>query len=146
MADLVATFRELPTAKASFATKFVNRQLLDLRTNRVTKHVGIDPRDLERAKVKLKPVSLAEQPEALIVRRFDEVVEAQQVFDQALAKVGQRSGLGAAATKEALNAEIRRIIKEDVGGAGEKVRRALEISGFEYQEGVGFVMMKRPAP
>ncbi len=30
VADLVATFRELPTAKASFATKFVNRQLLEL--------------------------------------------------------------------------------------------------------------------
>ncbi|MGY1775053.1 spore photoproduct lyase family protein [Geodermatophilus sp. SYSU D00804] len=28
--DLVATFRGLPTAKASFATKYVNRQLLDL--------------------------------------------------------------------------------------------------------------------
>ncbi|HEV7726932.1 MAG TPA: spore photoproduct lyase family protein [Modestobacter sp.] len=30
VADLVATFRDLPTAKASFATKYVNRQLLDL--------------------------------------------------------------------------------------------------------------------
>ena len=30
VADLVATFRELPTAKASFATKYVNRRLLDL--------------------------------------------------------------------------------------------------------------------
>ncbi|RBY95948.1 spore photoproduct lyase family protein [Blastococcus sp. TF02-8] len=30
VADLVATFRTLPTAKASFATKYVNRQLLDL--------------------------------------------------------------------------------------------------------------------
>ncbi|MGY1838984.1 MULTISPECIES: spore photoproduct lyase family protein [unclassified Modestobacter] len=30
VADLVATFRELPTAKASFATKYVNRDLLDL--------------------------------------------------------------------------------------------------------------------
>jgi len=30
VADLVATFRELPTAKASFATKYVNRQLLEL--------------------------------------------------------------------------------------------------------------------
>lgn len=30
VADLVATFRDLPTAKASFATKFVNRDLLDL--------------------------------------------------------------------------------------------------------------------
>ena len=30
VADFVATFRDLPTAKASFATKFVNRELLDL--------------------------------------------------------------------------------------------------------------------
>jgi spore photoproduct lyase family protein len=30
VADLVATFRDLPTAKASFATKYVNRQLLEL--------------------------------------------------------------------------------------------------------------------
>ena len=30
VADLIGTFRELPTAKASFATKFVNRELLDL--------------------------------------------------------------------------------------------------------------------
>jgi DNA repair photolyase len=30
VADLIATFRQLPTAKASFATKYVNRQLLDL--------------------------------------------------------------------------------------------------------------------
>jgi spore photoproduct lyase family protein len=30
VADLIATFRELPTAKASFATKYLNRQLLDL--------------------------------------------------------------------------------------------------------------------
>jgi spore photoproduct lyase family protein len=30
VADLIGTFRDLPTAKASFATKYVNRQLLDL--------------------------------------------------------------------------------------------------------------------
>ena len=30
VADLIATFRHLPTAKASFATKYVNRHLLDL--------------------------------------------------------------------------------------------------------------------
>jgi spore photoproduct lyase family protein len=30
VADLIATFRQLPTAKASFATKFVNRGLLEL--------------------------------------------------------------------------------------------------------------------
>jgi spore photoproduct lyase family protein len=30
VADLIGTFRDLPTAKASFATKYVNRQLLDI--------------------------------------------------------------------------------------------------------------------
>ena len=44
IADLVATFRELPTAKASFATKFVNRQLLDL-----------DPQGRTRVRFSLMP-------------------------------------------------------------------------------------------
>ncbi|MGY1810222.1 spore photoproduct lyase family protein [Blastococcus sp. SYSU D00669] len=44
VADLVATFRDLPTAKASFATKYVNRQLLDL-----------DPRGRTRVRFSLMP-------------------------------------------------------------------------------------------
>ncbi|MCZ2824151.1 MULTISPECIES: spore photoproduct lyase family protein [unclassified Modestobacter] len=44
VADLVATFRALPTAKASFATKYVNRQLLDL-----------DPQGRTRVRFSLMP-------------------------------------------------------------------------------------------
>jgi spore photoproduct lyase family protein len=44
VADLVATFRDLPTAKASFATKFVNRELLDL-----------DPKGRTRIRFSLMP-------------------------------------------------------------------------------------------
>jgi spore photoproduct lyase family protein len=44
VADLVAIFRELPSAKASFATKFVNRELLDL-----------DPRGRTRVRFSLMP-------------------------------------------------------------------------------------------
>jgi spore photoproduct lyase family protein len=44
VADLVSTFRELPTAKASFATKFVNRDLL-----------GYDPRGRTRIRFSLMP-------------------------------------------------------------------------------------------
>lgn len=44
VADLVATFRDLPTAKASFATKFVNRELL-----------GYDPRGRTRIRFSLMP-------------------------------------------------------------------------------------------
>jgi spore photoproduct lyase family protein len=42
--DLIATFRDLPTAKASFATKYVNRQLL-----------GLDPAGRTRIRFSLMP-------------------------------------------------------------------------------------------
>lgn len=44
VADLVATFADLPTAKASFATKYVNRQLLEL-----------DPRGRTRIRFSVMP-------------------------------------------------------------------------------------------
>jgi DNA repair photolyase len=40
VANLVAAFRGLPTAKASFATKFVNRELLDLRTSTIAERLA----------------------------------------------------------------------------------------------------------
>jgi DNA repair photolyase len=46
VADLIATFADLPTAKASFATKYVNRGLLDL-----------DPRGRTRVRFSLMPPS-----------------------------------------------------------------------------------------
>jgi DNA repair photolyase len=44
VADLIATFAELPTAKASFATKYVNRAMLDL-----------EPRGRTRVRFSLMP-------------------------------------------------------------------------------------------
>jgi len=47
--DLVALFRDLPTAKASFATKFVNRELLDYDPQRRTRiRFSLMPHDLAR--------------------------------------------------------------------------------------------------
>jgi spore photoproduct lyase len=48
VADLVALFRERPTAKASFATKYVNRDLL-----------GWDPRGRTRIRFSLMPAAMA---------------------------------------------------------------------------------------
>ena len=48
VADLVALFRRRPTAKASFATKYVNRDLLDL-----------DPRGRTRVRFSLMPEAMA---------------------------------------------------------------------------------------
>ncbi|MGE4340140.1 MAG: DUF4157 domain-containing protein [Pigmentiphaga sp.] len=128
------------------ATDPHNRQLLDSITNRTTKGLGIDPRDIERGKTSLAPVSVTDQPDAIFVRRFDEVTELKEIFDQAAAKFKNRRDLKPTALKNSINSEIRRIIKTDKGGAGEKVRKALETAGFEFVEGRGFVMMKAPAP
>jgi spore photoproduct lyase family protein len=48
IADLVAAFRDLPTAKASFATKYVNRELL-----------GYDPRGRTRVRFSVMPRNAA---------------------------------------------------------------------------------------
>jgi spore photoproduct lyase family protein len=48
VADLVAAFRDLPTAKASFATKYVNRELL-----------GYDPRGRTRVRFSVMPARAA---------------------------------------------------------------------------------------
>ncbi|MCZ2810279.1 spore photoproduct lyase family protein [Modestobacter sp. VKM Ac-2979] len=71
IADLVAAFRTLPTAKASFATKFVNRQLLDL-----------DPQGRTRVRFSLMPDADAH---LLDVRtsRIDERIAAIDDFVEA---------------------------------------------------------------
>ncbi len=50
VANLVALFRRLPTAKASFATKFVNRDLLDL-----------DPQGRTRVRFSLMPTEVSQR-------------------------------------------------------------------------------------
>jgi spore photoproduct lyase family protein len=71
VADLIATFRELPTAKASFATKYVNRQLL-----------GLDPAGRTRIRFSLMPDHDAR---VLDIRtsRMDERISAVDDFVEA---------------------------------------------------------------
>ena len=71
IADLVATFATLPTAKASFATKYVNRQLLEL-----------DPQGRTRVRFSLMPDADAK---LLDVRtsRVDERIAAIDDFVEA---------------------------------------------------------------
>ena len=71
VADLIETFRELPTAKATFATKFVNPQLLDL-----------DPRGRTRIRFSLMPdadsklLDIRTSPIAERIAAIDSFVEA----------------------------------------------------------------------
>ena len=123
-----------------------NRQMLDSNTNRLTKGLGVDPRDFERAKTRLPTVSVVDQPDAIFIRRFDEVSELQELFDMAAKPLRSRTDLKPTEIKAAINREMRRLIKEAPSGPGARVRKALLDSGFEYQEGLGFVMMKGPKP
>jgi spore photoproduct lyase family protein len=69
--DLVATFRALPTAKASFATKFVNRDLL-----------GYDPQGRTRIRFSLMPendarlLDIRTSPVGVRIAAIDDFVEA----------------------------------------------------------------------
>ena len=71
VADLVATFRDLPTAKASFATKFVNRELL-----------GLDPQGRTRIRFSLMPerdaklLDIRTSPVPERIAAIDDFVEA----------------------------------------------------------------------
>ncbi|MGY1730187.1 spore photoproduct lyase family protein [Geodermatophilus sp. SYSU D01045] len=87
VADLVATFRELPTAKASFATKYVNRQLLDL-----------DPQGRTRIRFSLMPdadsrvVDVRTSRVAERVAAVDDFVEAGYEVHLNLSPVVLRDG------------------------------------------------------
>jgi spore photoproduct lyase family protein len=91
VADLVAAFRGWPTAKASFATKFVNRDLL-----------GLDPRGRTRVRFSLMPpedsrlLDLRTTPVAERIRALDEFVEAGYEVHVNLSPVVIRDGWQAA--------------------------------------------------
>ncbi|MGA8575383.1 MAG: DUF4157 domain-containing protein [Candidatus Cybelea sp.] len=121
-----------------------NRQLLDPATNRRSKHLGIDPREARNVRGELPPISVSSDPHALVKRRFSEVHELQKIFDKAVKSIKNKAQLSPAELKKAINAETRRIISEDKGPDAVAVRKALTDIGFEWQPGLGFVMMKGP--
>ena len=110
-------------------------------TNRRTKHLRIS--DAESA-APLKPVSVKQNPDAIMTRRFDEVTELHQVFDEAVGKIKNPRSLTPTELKEAINGHIRDIIQEGRSPAGRAVRDALKSLGFEYVPGHGIVAVVKP--
>lgn len=123
-----------------------NRQLLDPNTNQRTKGLGIDVRELRENRGEQKPVSVVDNPSALITKRFSEVHELKRIFDRAVASVKEPQKLKPTELKARINKETRRIITEDTGPDAIAVRKALASLGFEHQPGRGFTMMKEPQP
>jgi hypothetical protein len=121
-----------------------NRQFLDPATNRRTKHLGTDPRDVARGRKNLEPVSLTKDPNALFTRRFDETEEMAEIFHQAVNRVKNKGQLKPTELKNRINEEIRDIIKDGDTPASRTVRDVLHKNGFVYREKVGWVLEKAP--
>jgi hypothetical protein len=115
-----------------------NRQLLDPATNRATKGLRVDPRDIQRGRNPLPEVSLKQDPNALFTRRFGEVTELKAVFDQAVASIKEPGKMKPTALKNEINSRMRDIIKTAKSGPGKTVRDVLRANGFRYGRNVGF--------
>ena len=116
-----------------------NRQFHDPATNRRTKYLGTDPRDIARGRQKLGPVSLHDDPSALFTRRFDETHEMKKIFDEAVDRVKNKGELTPTQLKNRINREISDIIKNGASAEAQTVRSILTSNGFVYREKVGWV-------
>jgi RHS repeat-associated protein len=114
-----------------------NRQFLDPKTNRSTKYLGTDS---HAAPAPGSPVSLADNPDALLTNRFGAIPEMQDVFNEAVGKITDPGKLSPTELKKTINSNIWDIIKSGESGPASKVRGALETLGFENVKGQGYVL------
>jgi hypothetical protein len=125
-----------------------NRQFLDPATNVQTKHLGTDARDIARNRNPLDPVSLADpgvDPSVVFTRRFGEITELRQVFEDAVAKIRDLSKYSPTKLKAKINANIIDMIREGSTPASTAVRDALNKLGYEYVPGEGLTAVKPTA-
>jgi spore photoproduct lyase family protein len=124
VADLVAAFRHLPTAKASFATKYVNRRLLDL-----------DPQGRTRVRFSLMPDADAK---VLDVRtsRVDERIAAVDDFVDAGYEV--HLNLSPVVLREGWEADWTALLQQldDELGDAAKEQAAAEVIMLTHNEGL----------
>ena len=115
VADLVATFAVLPTAKASFATKYVNRQLLELDPRGRTRiRFSVMPEDDARV-LDIRTSRVAER-----IAAVDDFVEAGYEVHLNLSPVVLREGW------EADWAQLLRRLDDELSPAA-KVQAAAEV-------------------
>lgn len=109
--DLVGLFRRLPNAKASFATKFVNRDLLDY-----------DPQGRTRVRFSLMPASMSRRLD-LRTSRIDERIAAIDDFVEAGYEV--HLNLSPVVVHEDWKAEWGELLQQVADGVGERARAQL---------------------
>ena len=133
-----------PQRAVDRARSAYNRQLLDPNTNRLSKGLGIDVRELKSVRGERPPVSVVQDPHALVTRRFSEITEMKNIFDRAVNSISDPNKMKPTELKAAINRETRRIITEDNSPDAVAVRTALQKIGFERMPGQGWTMTKNP--
>jgi RHS repeat-associated protein len=120
-----------------------NRELLGKTTNQRTQGRGVPMRPLPPPRT---PISVAEDPSALVTRRFSEITEMRAIFDEAVASIQKPTRLKPTDLKGRINAKVWEIIKAGKSPEAARVRAALESIGAEYVPGRGKGYRLRLAP
>ena len=124
-------------AEASRRATDVNNRLFRLSTeNRITKHLSIETNP---ASVGSNQVSVTDDPNFLITKRFGEIKELADIFNQAFNSI-KKSYNKATELKAAINEKIWEIIKTGKGDSAVKIREAFKSLGFENIKGQGYVL------
>jgi RHS repeat-associated protein len=114
------------------ATNVNNRQALDSVTNRVSKGTRQEvPITGNKGGPPRQPVSLVDDPAALFTRRFGEVKELKEIFEEAKQAFAGRRDLDPVALKNEINRAVRQIMKEGNSEAAVNVRTALRKIGWD---------------
>ena len=134
-----------------------NRQFLESLHNQRTKHARTSPEEVARSRMKRPAVTIdpaaplgrgkpkIARSSVLVERRFDEVKELHQVFDDAVSRVKGRGSLTPTKLKAEINDHIRDIIKNGRTPSGKLVRDGLQGLGFEFTPH-GLTAMKMTPP
>ncbi|WP_317851486.1 SpvB/TcaC N-terminal domain-containing protein [Neobacillus bataviensis] len=115
-----------------------NRQFLDSITNRNTKYLGIDSR-ITSLPIR-DPMSVNDNPSALLTRRFGEVKELREIFNEAVSSIKNPNQYKPTGLKNKINKGMWEIIKTGDSQAAKDVRAALERLGFRNIPGRGYVL------
>ena len=116
------------------ATSAANRQALLSTTNRVGKGTRVElPVGRAKGGPPKAPISVTEDAAALFTRRFSEVTELNDLFEEAKRTLSGRRDLTPVELKNRINTEFRRLIREGSSDAAVKVRGAFEEIGWDSQ-------------
>lgn len=112
-----------------------NRELLGMITNQKVQGSGVPMRPLSPAR---PPISVSEDPSAMITRRFSEITEMRAIFDEAVASIQNPSKMKPTALKKAINENIWEIVRTGQSPEAGRVRAALGALGAEDIPGKGY--------